>query len=140
MNNILLISFIILYFVLETLHDFYVVKDLGRNSDAANPDRRKWHFFSAAQSGLVLLLLSGILFFDLHFNLPAYKFVLLFLFIRWIALDQFLNMLRGKNFFYVEKDNFFAARIQSIAKVTDIPAEVLMLILKLSMLILIIIL
>ncbi len=140
MNDFFLILFISVYFLLEAAHDFYVIRDVTNHFDYLSPERKAYHLLSVLQATILFLFLGAIIFWGLHFNIEPLQFAAVTIFIRWISLDNALNLLRGVGIFYVEKTNFFARTIHKFSNFIGIPAEITMLCLKLLLLILIILL
>lgn len=130
----------ILYHACGMSREFYVKRDLGRGTDLYNTDRRYWHYFSAAGSGVLLLLLSTILFCDVQYNTAeTIRYTLFFLLVRWLLYDNILNVLNGKSIFYVEKGNAIAEFVRWMAGGNETLTEILMIGLKLITLALIIV-
>lgn len=118
---------------MEALHDHAVI----------NGNSKGWHKTSAAMSVYVILFIAlvnadGL---DYHFHShETIKIIGYGLLIRWIALDNLLNVLRGKGLFYVGETAWMDRQAHLIEKKTKgiINCEFLMLTLKVGFLLLLI--
>lgn len=122
----ILISFIIVYFVLESVFKHFVELDVARHSDNMSPERRAWHSLSFFSAGLLVVLLSAIIIYRPDFHISTWKFVAISMLVRGITMTYLKNILdKRDNILYIAKENFIEGKVHWIAG-NWIPAEILM--------------
>ncbi len=137
MKSLIIITiFLGIFYMIDAIRSIYVERDIDSKSDAYNAHRKNWHAAQICQATLLLVFLCICSVHRLQFNFPWYLLVPIFMLCYSFMLDNFRNMLRGKSFFYVEKDNKFAKLFHTVGDKIGIPAEILMISCKIALLIL----
>lgn len=94
MNIILITVYLIALYIIEALHDNYVIR-AGETDHSFNP---KWHKVDAIFHFMVWLLISLLM--------NDFVYILLGGAIRVVFFQNMLNVFRGKKFFYLGNGGF----------------------------------
>lgn len=128
------------YSFLNAVRDYYVRIDTKSKSDNYSVPRRNWHRASFAQITCIFLFIAACLIFDLHFDFSIYWLLSVSLLTYRVMMDNVKNLMEDRNVLYIEKDGAINGTIHWIADKIGMPAEILSLVITLTLLTLSIIL